>query len=161
MAQEIAVDIHVDQVVLDRVFDDLKIQHRPSIIVNFDSRAEGKGGALKTTQAHRKKIAESGSDLYGRYKPAENVILVANRTRSFAYQSVAFITHQIRWTLLHELRHRWQDENWSEREKLQNRQGKYDERLEEIDANDFAAREAFKYPGLVTVATNRRNPRLP
>lgn len=161
MADEIAVSIQIDQDVLDQVFHDLELQQQPSIVVNFDSRAEGKGGKLKTTAAHRRKIEESGADLWGRYVPAENKILIANRTRSFAYQSLAFITHQLRWTLLHELRHRWQDEKWDERTKQQAREGRYEDRLEEIDANDFAARNAYKYPGLVTVTSNRKPVKLP
>ena len=161
MADEIGVVITIDDQELDRLYSDLKIEARPKIIVNFDSRAEGKGARLKTTAGHRRKVSESGNDLQGHYDPAKNVITVANRTRSFAYQSVALIQAMIRWTILHEVRHRWQDENWSEREKHQNAEGPYEKRVEELDADDFASRHAVDYPNLVMVTTNRRPLRLP
>lgn len=161
MAQEIIVNIEIDEVQLSRLYDDLKIQSRPKIIVNFDSRAEGKGAKMKTTAAHKKKIRETGGDLRGRYSPSSNTITIANQTRSFPHQSHALIQHSVRWTLLHEVRHRWQDENWTEREKQANREGNYEERVEELDANDFAARHAVDYPGLVKVTSNRRPRRLP
>jgi len=161
MAQDIIVDIQIDEAVLARVYDDLKIQSRPKIIVSFNAKAESAGAKLRSTSAHKKKVREFGADLKGRYKPADNVIEIGNQTVSFKYQSEAFITHSVRWTLLHEIRHRWQDEQWTPDQKRRNHEGRYEERVEELDANDFAARHAVEYPGLVTVTTNRRAVRLP
>lgn len=161
MAQEIGVTITIDEKELDRLYEDLEIESRPRVVVNFDSRAEGKGAKLRTTAGHKARIKEGGSDLLGHYDPAKNVITIANRTTSFRYQSVALIQHQVRWTLLHEARHRWQAEKWSEDEKRRNDEGKYEERVSELDADDFASRHAFDYPGLVSVTTNRKAVRLP
>lgn len=161
MAQEIIVDIAINQAVLDRVYDDLKIKSRPKIVVSFNAKAESAGAKLRSTEAHKKKVREMGADLMGRYKPADNVIEIGNQTRSFAYQSEALIGASVRWTLLHEIRHRWQDEQWTPEQKRRNHEGRYEERVEELDANDFAARHAVDYPGLVKVTTNRRKVRLP
>ncbi len=161
MAQEIIVDILIDEPTLAKVYDDLKIQSRPKIIVSFNAKAESAGAKLRSTAAHKKKVREFGGDLKGRYHPATNTIQIANQTRSFPYQSEAFIRASVRWTLLHEIRHRWQDEQWTPDQKRRNHEGPYEQRVEELDANDFAARHAVDYPGLVKVTTNRRGVRLP
>jgi hypothetical protein len=62
-----------------------------------------------------------------------------------------FVISQISRTILHELRHEWQFENWTEEKWEEDARYSYNIKPSEIDARDFADANLAKYRSLVRV----------
>lgn len=68
-----------------------------------------------------------------------------------------FVANNITRTLLHELRHVWQEENWTPKQWADDDRHAYGIKPSEIDANDFADRNLSKYRGLVRVKREQQS----
>jgi len=62
-----------------------------------------------------------------------------------------FVISQISRTILHELRHEWQFENWTEKQWEDDARYSYYIKPSEVDARDWADANLAKYRGLVKV----------
>lgn len=62
-----------------------------------------------------------------------------------------FVVNQVIRTLLHETRHVWQDENWTNKQWDEDARYTYNIKPSELDADDFADRNLAKYRGLARV----------
>ena len=147
------VHIDVDPRVVEQVCRDLEIEP-PMIRVSFAGDARMKRQAKRTGRiSELRGLAHQGSDY----------IEIVNTHASIQQGSLTVATRQVAFTLLHELRHIWQDHHWDEATKKAAKVGPYELRMEEKDANEYAQANLSKYPGLVRLhrqgtRTTRRLP---
>lgn len=135
-AQAVHVRIELNPEVLAAVVAELELKNAPT----FRLHSTGK---LKTKDGF--------GNYRGLYEPAKNHVTIANGFDAYARERQTELVKHLSFTVLHELRHAWQRENWDADTKQAMAAGPYAIRGEELDANAWAEYAQPKYRGLVTV----------
>lgn len=135
--QPVHVKIELDEEVLARVVRELGLRNPPGFILN------DRGGGRNTSAG---RIAYRGL-----YDGANNLVRIASQHQSSQRERLIELTKHTKVTVLHELRHAWQRENWSAEYQREAAKGPYHERIEEQDAEAWAEYAAPMFPGLVKV----------
>jgi len=130
------VTIEMNETVLAQAYEELKLSNPPSFTLN-----------------HSGKYADISKDqkVRGMYHGDTNHVDITSQGDSNEREGLYVLTKHIRFTVLHELRHAWQREHWTPEQKTLGHQGNYAQRIEEIDANEWARYASQKYRGLVTI----------
>lgn len=130
------VSIEMDFEILCQVIGELELSNPPTFALNHSGQLSG-----VRTNAH----------VRGSYHQASNHVTVTSQGSSYEREGLYVLTKHIRFTVLHELRHAWQREHWTEEQLIAGQQGDYAHRLEETDANQWADYAMPKYRGLVNI----------
>ena len=145
------VSATIDPNVLKRVIEDLELHDPPTFTTNGSSSIN-----------HR--VTEKGVILRGTYDAVRNHVTLYTQSESEERQASTLLRQQLQFTMLHELRHAWQREKWDAKTKARMSWGRYEERGEEKDANEYAEAHRSLYPGLIVVkitALGKTKSRLP
>lgn len=129
------VSIELDEAVLAQIIAELELSDPPTFTLNGSS----------TTQKF------DGAKVRGYYSPADNHVSISTQGESYEKEGLVVLTKHIRFTVLHELRHAWQREHWTDEQKALGSIGPYNLRPEELDANAWADYASPKYRGIVRV----------
>jgi len=137
------IDLQLDEATLHTVFAELRLTNPPSFTLNASGHADPNKN-------------NAGTKMFrGMYHPTNNHIEIGTQGASFSKESLFILTKHLRFTVLHELRHAWQRENWSESEQAIAADGDYESQPQEIDANAWAEYASPKYKSLVVVRRNQ------
>jgi hypothetical protein len=136
----VRVSIELDEDVLAAVIEELKLSNPPTFTLNSRGKVNPEGNTGRF------------SEIRGLYDPATNHVTVAAARPEHSREGLYVLTKHLRHTVLHELRHAWQREHWTAEQKRRAGEGEYELRIEERDANDWAAYASPKYRGLVRVS---------
>jgi hypothetical protein len=145
--------IELNEETLALVVAELQLQNPPHFLLNHSGNFS------------REEVGDlpKGAVVRGTYQASSNTVTITSQGEWAEREGLYVITKHIRFTILHELRHAWQRENWSDEEMRLAGLGKYEYRKEELDANSFADYASPKYRTLVQIKRqqigNRR--RLP
>jgi len=134
------ITIEMNHEILCQVIGELELSNPPTLALNHSGRIANSGGFPK---------------IRGSYNPPNNHVTITSQGESYEREGLYVLTKHVRFTVLHELRHAWQREHWTEEQQIAARQGAYHERLEEIDANQWADYASPKYRGLITIKRTR------
>lgn len=126
------ISIELDQNELGQIISELELSNPPSFTLNHSGRFS------------KEEIGDHGK-VRGVFFPAENHVAITTQGESYEKEGLYVLTKHIRFTVLHELRHAWQREHWTEEQKIAGRIGPYALRPEEIDANSWADYASGKY----------------
>ena len=132
------VSAEINPVILSEVIKDLELSDPPTFTTNGSSSIN-----------HLIKV--KGIVLRGTYDAVRNHVTLFTQSEMEERTPSTLLRQQLQFTMLHELRHAWQRENWDERMKQRMSWGKYEERGEEKDANEYAENHRAIYPRLITV----------
>ena len=99
----------------------------------------------------RLELRRSNSGGITRGEAAPGQILIYVGLESQEMNRLLFVTTQITRTVLHELRHEWQFENWTQKQWDEDDRYTYNIKPSEVDARDWADRNVSKYRDLVRV----------
>ena len=132
------VTIELDSETLEDVICELELSNPPTFALNHSGRLSGV--RVRDNQQVR-----------GSYHGASNHVTITSQGSSYEREGLFVLTKHVRFTVLHELRHAWQREHWTEEQQIAGRLGSYEFRLEETDANSWADYAMPKYRGLVTI----------
>lgn len=136
------VSVEMNEEILADVIAELELSNPPSFTMNHSGKFA------------RNEVSVNGK-VRGSYHPGTNHVTITSQGESFEKEGLYVLTRHLRFTVLHELRHAWQREHWTEEERIKAAQGPYDLRHEEIDANQWAEYAMPKYRGLVKVNRQR------
>lgn len=135
------VTLELDEEILQRAITELELTNPPAIKLN--------GSGAKTETAGGKMTWR------GLYDPASHTITVASGLAALSKERLIEMVPHLRFTLLHELRHAWQRENWSAAEIAAAFSGPYHLQPGEIDANAWAD---YAMPAYVGIVKAKRRP---
>lgn len=130
MAARISIELAQNE--LDQIISELELSNPPSFTLNHSGKFA------------RDAISVDGK-VRGSFDPTTNHVTVTTQGESYEKEGLYVLTKHIRFTVLHELRHAWQREHWTEEQKIHGRQGPYHLRPEEIDANAWADYASGKF----------------
>jgi hypothetical protein len=139
LQQRFHVEVELDESVLADAIRELGLNEPPTFTLNHNgkvSASKNSGGFL---------------EVRGLYSPSKNNVTIATATETAQRERIPELAKHLRFTVLHELRHAWQRENWSGEYAEQMAAGPYFMRGEEIDANEWAEYAMPLFPGLVKV----------
>lgn len=146
------VSAEINPTILAEVIRDLELSDPPTFTTN--------GSSAINHQIHNK-----GVMLRGSYDAVRNHVTLYTQADAEERTPTTLLRKQLLHTMLHELRHAWQRENWDEAMKRRMSWGKYEERGEERDANEYAEHHRALYPRLIDVKVvglgKAAKPRLP
>lgn len=137
--QRFHVNVELDESILAEVIRELKLANPPTITLNHNG--------LVTAENNN----AGAGEVRGLYSPAKNHVTIATANPSSQRERQIELAKHLRFTVLHELRHAWQRENWDDRTAAAMRDGTYFDSGEEQDANAWAEYAMPKYAGLVKV----------
>jgi hypothetical protein len=132
------VAAEINPVIFAEVVKDLELQDPPTFTTNGSSSLN-----------HH--ITSKGVILRGTYDAVRNHVILYTQSENEERTPSTLLRMQLQFTMLHELRHAWQRENWDAAMKRKMSWGKYEERGEERDANEYAENHRALYPGLIKV----------
>lgn len=132
------VSAEIDKAVLAKVITDLELQNPPTFTTNGSSSLN-----------HH--VTKKGIILRGTYDAVRNHVILYTQSENEERTPSTLLRQQLQFTMLHELRHAWQREHWDAKMKARMSWGKYEDRGEEKDANEYAEAHRSLYPGLIVV----------
>lgn len=132
------VEIQMDADVLARVIGDLGLENAPSFTLNHSGN-------------YPKDLLPVQGQVRGVYHPATNHVDITSGAEAYEREGLTVLTKHVRFTVLHELRHAWQRENWTDDQIQKAFSGPYQYQPGEIDANAWADYAMPKFPKLVTI----------
>jgi len=124
------IKVEINDPIFQKVCEDLGLEHPVSVVLK---PAASRASATRGMAAWNRVI----TIYYGMEKQEV--------TR------LPFVISQVSKTILHELRHEWQFENWTDKQWDDDARYAYNIKPSEIDARDFADTNLAKYRGLVKV----------
>ena len=128
------IDLQIDQEMLERAIANLELENPPAFVLNG---------------------TRDDVNVLGTFEARRNLVTINVHRPGFGATALAVLTKGVKHTILHELRHAWQREKLSPEELTLWKQGRYRDRREERDANDWAARNERSYPGLVKIVRKK------
>lgn len=132
------VTVELDDNILQLVIGELELKNAPSFTLNHSGQYTGRRD-------------NPNEQVRGSYDQLHNHVNITSQGESYEREGLYVLTKHLRFTVLHELRHAWQREHWTAEQQERARQGPYQFRHEEIDANTWAEYAMPKYRGLVRV----------
>jgi hypothetical protein len=137
--QPVHVKIELDEEVLARAIRELGLRRPPKFILS------DRGYARNTN------MGAGLQQFRGLYEPRTNTVRIASQHESSQRERLIELTKHVKVTVLHELRHAWQRENWSPEYLIEAAKGDYGEQIQEQDADAWAEYAAPMFAGLVKI----------
>lgn len=132
------VSIELSDEVFKRVVAELELENPPSLTLNHSG-------------LFPKEVLPVKGQVRGTYHAPTNSVTITSQGEAYEREGLLVLTKHVRFTVLHELRHAWQRENWTDEEMRRAFTGPYSLQKGEIDANNWADYAMPKYTKLVAI----------